>query len=142
GHCSTTPIESTRAGLPVRSANKEVDDGATCGIQTSDDGPTGPRREPRSGQEEEWCSMKRMGLARGLVAVAAMAIIAGACNAAPGASGGTGGQSCTIGFSNPSGVGNGWREAMLCSAKAEAVKTGEVTKVTIIHHDTDAHAPL
>lgn len=86
--------------------------------------------------------MKRMGLARGLVAVAAMAIIAGACNAAPGASGGTGAKSYTIGFSNPGGVGNGWREAMLCSAKAEAVKTGEVTKVTIIHHDTDANGQL
>lgn len=86
--------------------------------------------------------MKRMGLARGLVAVAAMAIIAGACNATPGASGGTGGKSYTIGFSNPGGVGNGWREAMLCSAKAEAVKTGEVTKVTIIHHDTDANGQL
>jgi ribose transport system substrate-binding protein len=86
--------------------------------------------------------MKRIGLARGLVAVAAMAIIAGACNAAPGASGGTGAKSYTIGFSNPGGVGNGWREAMLCSAKAEAVKTGEVTKVTIIHHDTDANGQL
>jgi ribose transport system substrate-binding protein len=86
--------------------------------------------------------MKRIGLARGLVAVAAMVIIAGACNAAPGASGGTGAKSYTIGFSNPGGVGNGWREAMLCSAKAEAVKTGEVTKVTIIHHDTDANGQL
>ncbi|TMF40526.1 MAG: substrate-binding domain-containing protein [Chloroflexi bacterium] len=87
--------------------------------------------------------MKRLGLARGLVAVATLAILAGACTgtASPGASGG-GAKAYSIGFSNPGGVGNGWREAMLCSAKAEAVKTGEVTKVTIIHHDTDANGQL
>ena len=87
--------------------------------------------------------MKRTGLARGLVAVAVAAIVAGACTstASPGASGGANAK-YTIGFSNPGGVGNGWREAMLCSAKAEAVKTGEVTKVTIIHHDTDANGQL
>ena len=87
--------------------------------------------------------MKRLGLTRGLVAVAAVAILAGACSttASPGASGG-GGKSYTIGFSNPGGVGNGWREAMLCSAKAEAVKLGNVSKVTIIHKDTNAAGQL
>ena len=48
----------------------------------------------------------------------------------------------TIGFSNAGGVGNGWREAMLCSAKAQAVKAGNVSKVTIIHRDTDAAGQL
>ena len=48
----------------------------------------------------------------------------------------------TIGFSNPGGVGNGWREAMLCSAKAQAVKEGNVSKVSIIHRDTDAAGQL
>ena len=38
--------------------------------------------------------------------------------------------SYTIGFANPGGVGNGWREAMICSAKAQAAKSGKVTKVT------------
>jgi ribose transport system substrate-binding protein len=84
--------------------------------------------------------MKRLGLVRGLVAVAAVVVLA-ACNAGtPGASGGA--KSYTIGFSNPGGVGNGWREAMLCSAKAQAVKTGEVKKVTIIHRDTNAAGQL
>ena len=87
--------------------------------------------------------MKRLGLTRGLVAMAMIAIIAGACSSTPAASGGGGAASkYTIGFSNPGGVGNGWREAMLCSAKAQAVKSGNVTKVTIIHRDTDAPGQL
>jgi ribose transport system substrate-binding protein len=82
-------------------------------------------------------------MARGLVAVLAAVSIAGACNstASPGASGGANAK-YTIGFSNPGGVGNGWREAMLCSAKVQAVKAGNVTKVTIIHRDTDAPGQL
>ncbi|HXI81763.1 MAG TPA: substrate-binding domain-containing protein [Verrucomicrobiae bacterium] len=88
--------------------------------------------------------MKRTGMARGLVAVMAAAIFAAACTsgAAPSSSGGGGAAKYTIGFSNPGGVGNGWREAMLCSAKAQAVKTGEVSKVTIIHRNTDAAGQL
>jgi ribose transport system substrate-binding protein len=86
--------------------------------------------------------MKRLGLARAFTAVAALAIIAGACSAAPGASGGGANAKYTIGFSNPGGVGNGWREAMLCSAKVQAVKAGNVSKVTIIHRDTDAPGQL
>jgi ribose transport system substrate-binding protein len=89
--------------------------------------------------------MKRIGLARGLVAVVAAAALFGACSTsastAPGGSGGTAGK-YTIGFSNAGGVGNGWREAMLCSAKAQAVKAGNVSKVTIIHRDTDAPGQL
>lgn len=85
--------------------------------------------------------MNRLRLARGLAAVAVIAIIAGACSTTPGASGGAGGK-VTIGFSNAGGVGNGWREAMLCSAKAQAVKAGNVSKVTIIHRDTDAPGQL
>jgi ribose transport system substrate-binding protein len=84
--------------------------------------------------------------ARLLVAIAAMAVVVGACGSqTPSPSsggGGTTGKSYTIGFSNAGGVGNGWREAMLCSAKAQAVKTGEVKKVTIIHRETDAAGQL
>ena len=86
--------------------------------------------------------MKRLGLTRGLAAVAALVIVAGACSAAPAASGGGADAKYTIGFSNAGGVGNGWREAMLCSAKAQAVKSGNVSKVTIIHRDTDAPGQL
>jgi len=88
--------------------------------------------------------MKRIGMARALVAIAALAVVTGACTSSPAASGGAGGTAAkyTIGFSNPGGVGNGWREAMLCSAKAQAVKEGNVTKVSIIHSDTDAAGQL
>jgi len=84
--------------------------------------------------------MKRMGMARGLVAVLAAMAIAGACTST--ASPGGANAKYTIGFSNPGGVGNGWREAMLCSAKAQAVKAGNVSKVTIIHRETDAPGQL
>jgi ribose transport system substrate-binding protein len=90
--------------------------------------------------------MKRTGAVRGLMAVASLAFLVGACSgsgtASQSAAASGGAKSYTIGFSNPGGVGNGWREAMLCSAKAEAVQTGEVTKVTIIHRDTDAAGQL
>jgi len=95
----------------------------------------------RGRRKEEWKSMKRSGFSRGLAALAVLAIFAGACSATPAASGGANGK-YTIGFSNAGGVGNGWREAMLCSAKAQAVKAGNVSKVSIIHHDTDAAGQL
>jgi ribose transport system substrate-binding protein len=79
--------------------------------------------------------------ARLMIGLAAVLVVAAACSAAPGASSG-GAKSYTIGFTNPGGVGNGWREAMLCSAKAQAVKAGNVSKVTIIHRDTDAPGQL
>jgi len=79
--------------------------------------------------------------ARVIMGLAAVVMVAAGCSSA-GGSGGTGTKSYSVGFSNPGGVGNGWREAMLCSAKAQAVKTGEVKKVTIIHRDTDAAGQL
>ena len=74
--------------------------------------------------------MKKLGMARGFAALAAIAVVATACSgsaatAAPSA--GAAGAKYTVGFSNAGGVGNGWREAMLCSAKAQAVSTGNVS---------------
>jgi ribose transport system substrate-binding protein len=43
-----------------------------------------------------------------------------------------------IGFSNPGGVGNGWREEQLCSVLAQARVSGQVASVNAIHRDTDA----
>lgn len=81
--------------------------------------------------------------ARLMIGIAAVIVVAAACSsAAPAGSGAASGAKYTIGFSNPGGVGNGWREAMLCSAKAQAVKAGNVSKVTIIHRDTDAPGQL
>ena len=47
-----------------------------------------------------------------------------------------------IGFSNPGGVGNGWREEQLCSVKAQALASGEVSSLTAIHQNTDAAGQL
>ena len=61
--------------------------------------------------EEEKRYMKKSRTVRFLAVAAAVVAIVGACSAAPGASGGAGAGNYTIGFSNPGGVGNGWREA-------------------------------
>ena len=71
-----------------------------------------------------------------LATIGAIVVIAGACSAAPGASPG-GDGTYKIGFSNPGGVGNGWREAMICSARAQAAKSGQVSEITVTHRDTD-----
>jgi ribose transport system substrate-binding protein len=48
----------------------------------------------------------------------------------------------TIGFSNPLGVGNGFREEQLCTAKAQALVSGQVSLGTWIHRNTDANGQL
>ncbi len=48
----------------------------------------------------------------------------------------------TIGFSNPLGVGNGFREEQLCTAKAQALVSGQVSSGTWIHRNTDAAGQL
>ena len=53
-----------------------------------------------------------------------------------------GGGSYKIGFSNPLGVGNGFREEQLCTAKAEALVSGQVESGTWIHRNTDAQGQL
>ena len=53
-----------------------------------------------------------------------------------------GGGSYTIGFSNPLGVGNGFREEQLCTAKAQALVSGQVESGTWIHRNTDAQGQL
>ena len=47
-----------------------------------------------------------------------------------------------IGFSNPGQVGNGWREEMICSAKAQGLLSGEVASMNIIHRETDPAGQL
>jgi ribose transport system substrate-binding protein len=48
----------------------------------------------------------------------------------------------TIGFSNGQGVGNGWREEMVCAAKAQALASGEVSSINIVHRETDEAGQL
>lgn len=60
----------------------------------------------------------------------------------PGAGGSPTGDQYTIGFSNSFGVGNGFREEQLCTAKAQALVSGQVSNGTWIHRDTDAAGQL
>ena len=111
--------------------------------------------------------MKQLDKARGLVALSAMALIVGACSTgggastapsvaaestAPSASIGTesaspggsaaSGASYKVGYSNGGGVGNGFREEQVCTAKAEALASGRVSELTTIHRNTDAAGQL
>ncbi len=93
--------------------------------------------------------MKRDGTVRRLMAVAAIAVIVGACSSsattAPAASGGGGGGGAhqwKIGYSNGGGVGNGFREEQVCTAKAQSTASGEVSSLTTIHRNTDAAGQL
>jgi ribose transport system substrate-binding protein len=47
-----------------------------------------------------------------------------------------------IGYSNGGGVGNGFREEQVCTAKAEALASGEVDELVVIHRNTDAAGQL
>jgi len=86
--------------------------------------------------------MKHLDKARGLVALSVMAIIVGAC--------GSGGETAkptapfSIGYSNGGGVGNGFREEQVCTAKAEvtALGTDKISGITVIHRNTDAAGQL
>ena len=52
------------------------------------------------------------------------------------------GEGFVIGYSNGGGVGNGFREEQVCTAKAEALASGQVTELNTIHRDTDAAGQL
>lgn len=86
--------------------------------------------------------MKRNGILRGIAALAVVAIAVGACSSTPGASGGGDGEQFNIGYSNGGGVGNGFREEQVCTAKAEALASGQVAELTTIHRNTDAAGQL
>jgi ribose transport system substrate-binding protein len=47
-----------------------------------------------------------------------------------------------LGYSNGGGVGNGFREEQVCTAKAEALKSGRVSELRTIHRNTDAAGQL
>jgi ribose transport system substrate-binding protein len=84
---------------------------------------------------------------RGFAALAALALVVSACSSgtgeSPGSSGGDGGEATyAIGYSNGGGVGNGFREEQVCTAKAEALASGQVAELTTIHRNTDAAGQL
>ena len=74
-----------------------------------------------------------------LVGLAAIMVVASACTGA-GSSGGA--KTYKIGYSNGGGVGNGFREEQVCTAKAQALVSGKVSGLTTIHRNTDAAGQL
>ncbi len=52
------------------------------------------------------------------------------------------GDTFRIGYSNGGGVGNGFREEQVCTAKAEALASGQVSELVTIHRNTDAAGQL
>lgn len=70
------------------------------------------------------------------VMAAALAGPAAAQDTSPAASGAAGG-SYHFGASNTL-QGNGWREEMICSIKAQSLASGEVSELTVAHRNTDA----
>jgi ribose transport system substrate-binding protein len=71
------------------------------------------------------------------VLVGMSALVAAGCGSddsggggSSGGSGGSGGKKYVIGVSNTL-VGNGWREEMICSVKAQALASGKVSKVLV-----------
>jgi len=98
---------------------------------------------------------------RWLAGLAAIAILATACSSgastAPSASSAapsTAGSSASapagsaaatmykIGYSNGGGVGNGFREEQICTAKAQALASGQVSQLTTTSRNTDAAGQL
>ena len=75
-------------------------------------------------------------------APSAAAPSAAASGAAPSEAAPSAAGSYTIGFSNTGGTGNGFREEQNCTAKAEALSSGEVSQFTVTTHDTDAAGQL
>jgi ribose transport system substrate-binding protein len=71
---------------------------------------------------------KHARVARLAVGLAGLAIVVGAC-------GGGGSDKYSIGYSNGGGVGNGFREEQVCTAKAEALSSGKVDTLTTIHRN-------
>ena len=125
------------------------------------DGATGRRKEENQ-------RMKELGKARGLVAIGAISLLVAACGGgtattapttAPSTAPSTAptdapasvpasepasqaAASWKIGYSNAGGVGNGFREEQVCTAKAEALASGQVSDLTVIHQNADAAGQL
>jgi ribose transport system substrate-binding protein len=62
---------------------------------------------------------------------------AGAGGAASAGAGGAG-KTYKIGYSNGASVGNGFREEQVCTAKAQAKASGQVSDLVVKHRNTDA----
>jgi ribose transport system substrate-binding protein len=96
---------------------------------------------------------------RGLAGLAAIVIVAAACSSGAtnppsqgtqastgptGTAGTPAAKAFSIGYSNGGGVGNGFREEQVCTAKAEGAALGKdkISGITVIHRNTDAAGQL
>jgi ribose transport system substrate-binding protein len=104
--------------------------------------------------------MIRLGTARALVAISVMAIVVGACTSGGGATptpasqapgsqapgsgapASPGAKDYTIGYSNAFGIGNGFREEQLCTAKAQALFSGQVASGTWTNEKEETYPQL
>jgi ribose transport system substrate-binding protein len=95
-----------------------------------------------------------------MAALAAVVVLVGACGGGTATTGPTQGTETStpaspgattaatgpfsIGYSNGGGVGNGFREEQVCTAKAEvaALGTSKISGITVIHRNTDAAGQL
>lgn len=84
--------------------------------------------------------MTKRSIRGALMGLAAIALIATACSSTGSSSAPA--TSFKIGYSNGGGVGNGFREEQVCTAKAEALASGKVSELTTIHRNTDAAGQL
>jgi ribose transport system substrate-binding protein len=77
--------------------------------------------------------------------VGLLAVVAAGCGGDDNSSGGStasgGGKKYKIGVSNTL-VGNGWREEMICSVKAQALASGQVSEVLVHNVNGDASAQI
>jgi ribose transport system substrate-binding protein len=118
-------------------------------------GFVGAVRSARHGQQEEVRMIKRSTPARLVVGLTAAIVALSACTgstpstggggaasagAGGAASAGAGGAAKTykIGYSNGASVGNGFREEQVCTAKAQAKASGQVSDLIVKHRNTDA----
>jgi len=83
------------------------------------------------------CSTPAASTAPSVAAPSVAPSVGAPSDAAPSAAG-----SFKLGFSNTGGTGNGFREEQNCTAKAQALASGEVSELTVITHDTDAAGQL
>ena len=93
--------------------------------------------------------MIRNGMVRRLGALAAAAVLVTACSSTAATTAPSGGvvqsaapKTYTIGYSNGGGVGNGFREEQMCTARAQAKASGQVSQITVTSRVTDAAGQL
>ena len=103
--------------------------------------PAGRPDHGAPAHKEERMFNRQSGAARLVVGLAGLAIVVGACGGGASPSPAAG-KTFKIGYSNGASVGNGFREEQVCTAKAEALASGQVSELTTIHRNTDAAGQL